>query len=216
MSTFSEIQGQLPPGAKLLAVSKLQSAQQIENLWEQGQRDFAENYVQEALDKQLRWNEKRHPIHWHFIGHLQTNKVKQVIHKFSLIHSVDSLKLARALAKAANPKTPQPVLIQLNLADESSKGGFAKKEFIEHWPELIALPGLHLCGLMTMPPLFEDPEDARPFFRDLRKIRDEIRGHHPAFCELSMGTSSDFRIALEEGATWVRLGTILFGARQRP
>lgn len=202
---------------KILAVSKLQPVEKIRRLHANGHTYFAENYVQEALLKQDMLKEL--DIEWHFIGSLQKNKVKSVVGKFTLIHSVDSFELAKVIsAYAEKVHTTQKVLIQVNLAHEISKGGFDRESFLLHWPEISGFPGLEITGLMTMPPLTDDPEDVRPYFRELRELQIELqkRGtsrHH--LQELSMGTSHDYHVAIEEGATIVRLGTILFGERPR-
>jgi hypothetical protein len=202
---------------KILAVSKLQPVEKIRRLYSAGHSLFAENYVQEALLKQETLKDLA--IEWHFIGSLQKNKVKLVVGKFTLIHSVDSVELAKAVSSHAEKiKTSQKVLIQVNLAQEISKGGIDREGLLLHWSEIAALPGLEITGLMTMPPLTDDPEDVRSYFRELKELQIELlkRGagrHH--LHELSMGTSHDYHVAIEEGATIVRLGTILFGERPR-
>ncbi|MGZ3742243.1 MAG: YggS family pyridoxal phosphate-dependent enzyme [Pseudobdellovibrionaceae bacterium] len=202
---------------KIIAVSKLQPVEKIRRLHTAGHRLFAENYVQEALLKQETLKDL--DIEWHFIGSLQKNKVKFVVGNFSLIHSVDSFELAKMISNYAEKiKTSQKVLIQVNLAQEISKGGFDRETLLRQWPEIRLFPGLEITGLMTMPPLTDDPEDVRPYFRELKELQSELqkRGtdrHH--LQELSMGTSHDYLVAIEEGATIVRLGTILFGERPR-
>lgn len=202
---------------KILAVSKLQTVEKIRRLYSAGHTTFAENYVQEALLKQDTLKDLE--IEWHFIGSLQKNKVKQVVGKFVLIHSVDSFELARAISNHAEKiKTTQKILLQVNLAQEITKGGYSRESLLAQWSEIAALPGLEITGLMTMPPLTDDPEDVRPYFRDLQALQHELQKHgagrHPLL-ELSMGTSHDYHVAIEEGATIVRLGTILFGERPR-
>lgn len=203
--------------ARILAVSKLQSVDKIRGLYSEGHRAFGENYVQEAIEKiELLADCKE--IEWHFIGHLQKNKAKFVVGKFALIHSVDSFELAQALSKQCQTKNiEQSILLQVNLAKEESKSGFEAETLLSQWSSLQALPGLHICGLMTMPPLTETGEEVRPYFRGLRQLLQQIQESadptiHP-MNELSMGTSHDFKVAIEEGATIVRLGTILFGER---
>lgn len=207
--------GRSSDSLKILAVSKLQPVEKMRELYSQGHRAFAENYVQEALEKQTACKDLG--IEWHLIGSLQKNKVKLVIGKFSLIHAVESLKLATAISEAAEKNgLIQPVLLQVNIADEETKSGFAREELLRTWIELQALPGIAIEGLMTMPPLAEDAETVRPYFRALRELLLELKSRgdtrHP-LRELSMGTSHDYRVAIEEGATIVRLGTILFGER---
>lgn len=203
--------------AKLLAVSKLQPVEKIRDLYGQGQRRFGENYVQEALDKQEALSDLP-DIEWHLIGHLQKNKAKYVVGKFHLIHSVESLELAQVLSRQCDSKgVQQNILIQVNLAHEETKSGFDKNDVLAAWSELMKLPNLHIMGLMTMPPLTETGSEVRHYFAELRALRDELKRQtdttvHP-MTELSMGTSHDYQVAIEEGATIVRLGTILFGER---
>lgn len=202
---------------QILAVSKLQPIEKVRRLYSAGHRTFAENYVQEALLKQETLKDL--DIEWHFIGSLQKNKVKQVVGKFVLVHSVDSFELARAISNHCEKvKTTQKVLLQVNLAQEITKGGYDRETLLAQWSDLVALPGLEITGLMTMPPLTDNPEDVRPYFKELRELQLELQTHgagrHPMH-ELSMGTSHDYHVAIEEGATIVRLGTILFGERPR-
>lgn len=228
VSPFADLQRQCSP-ARILAVSKLQPPEKIRALYDQGQREFGENYVQEALGKQETLKDLK-DIRWHLIGHLQKNKVKQVVGKFALIHSVDSLALAQAIDKQAalvaqsNPAGiasnatcipfRQPVLIEVNLAGEETKTGFSKQQLKDDWSTLRALQNIQICGLMTMPPLTENAEEARPYFHDLKVLQQALNSPpDTSMTELSMGTSGDFRVALQEGATIVRLGTILFGER---
>jgi pyridoxal phosphate enzyme (YggS family) len=202
--------------AQLLAVSKLQPEEKIRLLYSQGQRFFGENYVQEALEKQEHLADLA-DIRWHLIGHLQKNKAKLVAGKFALIHSVDSLELAQVLSRQCVQKNlVQNILLQINVANEDSKGGFTLADIQKQWPELQALANLSIQGLMTMPPLTETGEQVRPYFKQLCQLRDELKktAHPPhSLRELSMGTSHDFKVAVDEGATIVRLGTILFGER---
>lgn len=203
--------------AQVLAVSKLQPADKIRDLYNKGQRRFGENYVQEALEKQKTLADLP-DIEWHLIGHLQKNKAKMVVGAFHLIHSVDSLELAQALSRQCENKgVQQNILIQVNLAQEESKEGFSKTKILECWKPLTQLPHLSIFGLMTMPPLTETGAEVRPYFVELRELRDQLKTMtdlqtHP-LTELSMGTSHDYPVAVEEGATIVRLGTILFGER---
>lgn len=213
---MSEVQSdfdwsQIPKNVRVVAVSKLQPVEKIRALHRQrGHVDFGENYVQEALEKIEQTADL--PLSWHLIGGLQTNKVKLLAGHFSLIHSVDSLKLAQKISQA-NLRNPQKILLQINLADEKSKGGFDRKSFADCLPDLQQLPGINVRGLMTMPPLFDNPADARPYFRELRQLLESLRPIWPQASELSMGTSADFKVAIDEGATLLRLGSVLFGAR---
>ncbi|KYG69326.1 YggS family pyridoxal phosphate enzyme [Bdellovibrio bacteriovorus] len=213
---LKELHKQTAP-ARILAVSKLQPEEKIRALYNEGQRMFGENYVQEALDK-IEHLQDLSDIQWHLIGHLQKNKTKYVAGKFALIHSVDSLELAQVLSRQCeNKNVQQNILIQVNVAQEETKGGFDKDSLKKHWKELTSLPCLKINGFMTMPPLTENPEEVRPYFQELRKLMEELKSQtdlklHP-LNELSMGTSHDYAVAVEEGATILRLGTILFGER---
>lgn len=178
-------------------------------LYSEGQCDFAENYIQEALDKITQLKELQ--INWHLIGPIQKNKVKFLKRNFAYIHSIDSVETAEKIStQATEINYIQNCFIQINLAGESSKSGFSREQFELCWPRLADLKGLKIVGLMTMPPLENEPEKNRAFFRELKYIGNKFNLH-----EFSMGTSHDYQIALEEGATWIRLGTMLFGERQQ-
>lgn len=213
-----DLQKKVQP-AQILAVSKLQSTEKIRNLYLQGQRLFGENYVQESLDKMGALVDLS-DIQWHFIGHLQKNKIKYLLGKFELIHSIDSLSLLEALSKqCAKHGLVQKILLQVNIAKEDSKGGFDEKELQNNWATITQFSHIKICGLMTMPPLTETPESVRPYFRRLRELQKQLQKNtdleiHP-LNQLSMGTSGDYSVAVEEGATIIRLGTILFGERVR-
>lgn len=217
---LSDIQAQLrkstpissPP--QILAVSKLQSEEKIKSLYDSGQRLFAENYIQEALPKIE--NLKALDIEWHLIGRLQKNKAKLAVGNFSLIQSVDTLELAQTINRIAESKgQTQKILLQINIAEEESKGGFDVSTLLKVIPDLQMLSQVQVKGLMAMPPLFENPEDARPYFKKLKELLVVVKKSFPEATELSMGTSSDFLVAAQEGSTLVRLGTILFGERQQ-
>ncbi|MBT8359204.1 MAG: YggS family pyridoxal phosphate-dependent enzyme, partial [Deltaproteobacteria bacterium] len=158
-----------------------------------------------------------YPVSWHFIGHLQTNKAKYAVRIFDLIHSVDSFKLALELNKHAGKTGKiQHILIQVNVAGESSKSGISTQDTMNLIKKISALKNLAIKGLMTMPPFFNEPEKVRPFFKDLRNLRDTIRSEridNVDMEELSMGMTGDFEAAIEEGATLVRIGTAIFGER---
>ncbi len=201
--------------ANLVAVSKTQSADAVRTAYGWGLREFGENYVQEFLEKHEALNDL--PIRWHFIGHLQTNKVKAIVGKVELIHSVDSVRLAKEIAKrAAEKSVRQKILLQMNLAAEETKGGLSEGELIPALKELADLPGLKICGLMTIPPPVENPEDSRPIFRKMKALLDAstARFSQCPLKELSMGMTQDYSVAIEEGATLVRIGTAIFGRRQ--
>lgn len=198
---------QLQPNQKLLAVSKLQPIDKIQKLYQLGQTQFAENYVQEALEKIEAL--KNLNIQWHLIGPLQKNKVKYLRNHFAYIHSVDSYELAELISrKSIENNFQQKILIQINFSNESSKSGFDESSFEQQWPRLSQLPGVEICGLMTMPPLQNNPEENRIYFKKCYQL-----GQKYQLKEYSMGTSHDYQVALQEGATWIRLGTLLFGER---
>lgn len=217
LDEYLKLQSQCLP-AKILAVSKLQSLEKIRKLYEYGHRDFAENYVQEFLQKQKALQDLP-DICWHFIGHLQRNKVRQIVGLAEYIHSVDSYRLAVEISKhALKNQVQQKILIQVNVAEESSKEGFTEEDLLPAWPSLCELPGIRIEGFMTMPPLAETPEQNRIYFIKLRELSNrfqqqtDLKRH--GLKALSMGTSHDFEVACEEGAHFVRLGTILFGERR--
>lgn len=205
-----------PSEINLVAVAKKQPDEKILEVFHEGQHDFGENYAQELLSHFSLLTQEP-SIRWHFIGHLQRNKVRQILDKVSLIHSLDSLDLAKEIDRRAGllPKI-QPVLIEVNLGGEETKTGIHPPEINHLVEKLNLLPHLDLQGLMTIPPYRADPEEARPFFKKLRAIRDAINHQklykHPIF-ELSMGMTHDFEVAIEEGATIVRIGTGIFGER---
>lgn len=200
---------------QLVAVSKTVPFERILTAINLGVTVFGENYVQEARDK---FNALySHPLSWHFIGHLQSNKAKYVVKIFDLIHSVDSLKLSREIDKQAGKTGKvQSVLVQVNIAAETSKSGVLLEDTARLVSEMSQLTHLEIKGLMTMPPYFNAPEKARPYFKTLRNLRDQIRAMEipgVAMDELSMGMTGDFEAAIQEGATLVRIGTAIFGER---
>ena len=199
----------------LIAVSKTMPAEVVKEAIEAGVTDLGENYIQEARDKVITLATS--DVNWHYIGHLQSNKAKYAVRLFDLIHSVDSLKLARELNKyAQNNDKIQSILVQVNVAREDTKSGIYVENTIELLKNISQLENISVRGLMTMPPFFNAPEKVRPFFAALRKLRDEIRAEgipNIAMDELSMGMTGDFEAAIEEGATMVRIGTAIFGER---
>jgi len=205
--------GRDPAGVRLVAVSKTVAAERIREAMDAGQDLFGENYLQEARDKIAVLGRQ---VSWHLVGSLQTNKAKPAVELFDLIHAVDRLKLARALSAAAAvlPKI-QDVLIQVNQAGEESKSGVAPEAAAALLKDISQLPHLRVKGLMTMPPWFTDPEGVRPYFKALRELRNRLQDATGlALPELSMGMSGDFAVAVEEGATLVRVGTAIFGHRR--
>ena len=205
--------GRRPGDVTLVAVSKLHPASDVRALAESGQTEFGENYVQEALGKQDELAGL--PVNWHFIGGLQSNKAKYVAGNFTLVHSVDSSKLAQALhKKAASLGLVQDILLQVNIAGEVQKSGIPEQSLPQLAEEVLAMKGVRLVGLMTMPPFFDDPEGARPVFSRLRELRDGLETRlGMKLPHLSMGMTGDFIPAVQEGATLVRIGTRIFGER---
>uniref|UniRef100_C6E560 Pyridoxal phosphate homeostasis protein n=1 Tax=Geobacter sp. (strain M21) TaxID=443144 RepID=C6E560_GEOSM len=207
--------GREPDAVRLVAVSKTKPAAAIEEAFACGQQIFGENYVQELVGKQA---ELPKDISWHFIGNLQSNKVRQITGMVDLIHSVDRLSLATEIDRqwGALGKVCE-VLIQVNISQEETKGGTSSEELFQLVRDAAKLPNLRVVGLMTMPPFFDDPEGARPYFRELRELARELEAAAipgVEMRELSMGMSGDFEAAIEEGATLVRVGSALFGERQ--
>jgi len=211
----AERSGRDPDSVRLVAVSKTQHADAIAAAGEAGQRIFGENYVQEFMEKAPLLPES---IQWHFIGALQSNKVKYLSGLTSLIHSVDRISLAREIDRQWEKAGKVcDILLQVNISGEETKSGTTVSGAIELAREASALPNLRIRGLMTMPPFFDEPERARPCFRALRLLADTIEAQKipgVSMAELSMGMSGDFEVAIEEGATLVRVGTAIFGERR--
>ena len=203
--------GRDPATVRLVAVSKTVDQERVKEAIAAGQDLFGENYLQEARDKITALGRQ---VGWHLVGHLQSNKAKPAVELFDLIHAVDRLKLARALdAAAARLGQPQDLLIQINQAGEATKSGVAPEAAGDLLKEVAQLPNLRVLGLMTMPPWLE-PEAVRPYFKALRELRDRLRDLSGLpLMELSMGMSGDYAVAVEEGATLVRVGTAIFGSR---
>lgn len=206
--------GRDPSEVTLIAVSKTKPISMIEELLPLGVRDFGENKVQELTEKAEILSPE---IRWHMIGHLQRNKVKYVVDKACLIHSVDSLRLAEEISKEAGKKNrTASVLLEVNVAGEESKFGIAPEEALPLAKEIAGLPHIQIKGLMTIAPYTEDPENNRNFFRDLRKLSVDIAQENidnVTMNVLSMGMTGDYEVAFEEGATHVRVGTGIFGER---
>ena len=199
---------------RLVVVTKTRTPGEIEAAARAGAKVFGENYVQEAGAKIEALGIEE--VSWHFIGHLQSKKSRDAVKLFDMVETVDSVKLARELGKRAGAVgRTMDVLIQVHLSDETTKSGVTIEGIEELVAEVVGLDDLNLKGLMTMPPWFDDPEDARPYFVKLRQIRDGLTGKFPGvdLSELSMGMSGDFEVAIEEGATLVRVGTAIFGPR---
>ncbi|NIP38064.1 MAG: YggS family pyridoxal phosphate-dependent enzyme [Candidatus Dadabacteria bacterium] len=199
----------------LLAVSKQVEAARIKEAIESGHRSFGENYVQEFVSKYEELSDYK-DIDWHFIGHLQKNKVKYIIDKVSLIHSLDKLSLAEEINKRAEKLgITMPILVEVNLGGEASKSGIEPSELGSFLEQISVLEHIKLSGLMALPPYCENAEDSRKYFIKLRELRDGFNSSYTTLTELSMGMSHDYEIALEEGATIVRVGTAIFGERPK-
>lgn len=206
----------------LIAVSKTKPASMVREAMEAGIRDFGENKVQELCEKAeeikgLTERPKAGAINWHLIGHLQRNKVKYVVDQACLIHSVDSLRLAEEIQKEAAKKDCHvDILIEVNIGDEESKSGVAKEEAVGLVRAVAPLSRVHIKGLMAVAPIVSEPEESRPYFQEMFRLREEIRFMElpgVEMRELSMGMTGDFEVAVEEGATMVRVGTAIFGGR---
>lgn len=214
--------GRDPAEITLVAVSKTHGADAVVAAYAAGLRVFGENRVEEAAPKAqavaalLGGPQGAGGIEWHMIGHLQTRKAEDVLPWASVVHSVDSVKLAARLSRfAAGAGREIAILLEVNVSGEVSKAGFTPAELPAAVEAIAALPGLRLQGLMTMAPIVPDPADARPVFAGLRRLRDELTGRFPAvdWRHLSMGMTDDFEVAIEEGATIVRIGRAIFGER---
>ena len=206
--------GRDPEEVTLIAVSKTKPVEMMREAMAIGQVDFGENKVQEIVRKS---GEITEGVRWHMIGHLQRNKVKQVVGLADLIHSVDSLRLAETISNEAVKKEIQvPILIEVNVAEEDSKFGITCEETLELVRQIAALPNLKVKGLMTIAPYVEDPEENRPVFQRLKQLSVDIASKNidnVSMNALSMGMTGDYQVAVEEGATLVRVGTGIFGER---
>lgn len=209
--------GRLPEEVTLIAISKTHPASLVRTAIELGATDIGENRVQEAEQK---INEVgRNAARWHLVGHLQANKARRAVQLFDVIHSLDSRELGRRLDRLCSEEGREklPVLIQVDLGREETKSGVDETELPGLVEDLKGLKRVQLVGLMTLPPFFDDPQQARPFFRRLRELRDELAAQN-AFGdqkgELSMGMTHDFEVAIEEQATMIRVGTAIFGQRE--
>ena len=198
----------------LIAVSKTKPVEMLQEIYDEGIREFGENKVQEMCEKMELMPQD---IKWNMIGHLQTNKVKYIIGKTSLIHSVDSLKLAEEIQKqAVKHDVTADILVEVNIANEESKFGISKDETIQMVRDIAKLDHLKIKGLMTIAPFVEDPEDNRLYFREIKQLSVDINNQNidnVSMDVLSMGMTGDYMVAIEEGATMVRVGTGIFGER---
>lgn len=209
--------GRDPSSIRLVAATKTVSPANVEEAYAAGVRIFGENRLQEAQEKR-RMLGPREGLAWHFIGRMQRRKLKDLVGNFALLHSVESLEQAYGINAAAEKfGIRQEVLLEVNVAGEASKGGFTVQELEAGIAELERLPHVSIQGLMTLPPWKENPEEVRPYFRELCQLRKRLAQHpwtRGRMAELSMGMSHDYEIAIEEGATMVRIGTAIFGGRK--
>ena len=216
LAAATQRSGRQSDQVRLIAISKTHPAPVIQQAIELGATDLGENRVQEAEGKIAEIG--REKVRWHLVGHLQANKSRRAVSLFDVIHSLDTVDLARRLDRLCveEGRDSLPVLIQVDLGHEETKSGIDESEITHLVESLGPLTRVKLIGLMTLPPFFDDPEQSRPFFRRLRELRDELK-RRGAFGdrtgELSMGMTHDFEVAIEEGATMVRVGTAIFGAR---
>ncbi len=203
-----------PKEVTLIAVSKTKPVEMLQEVYDAGGRNFGENKVQEIMDK---YDQLPADINWHMIGHLQRNKVKYIVDKVKMIHSVDSLRLAETIDKEAKKKgVTVPILVEVNVAEEDSKFGLSLEEVTALVEDISKLSNVRVCGLMTVAPFVEDPEENREVFRSLKKLSVDIAAkniNNVTMSVLSMGMTNDYEVAVEEGATMVRVGTAIFGAR---
>lgn len=207
--------GRDPREVRIVAVTKGHPFAVVEAALEAGLEDLAENRIESLEERRARVSDDR--CRWHMVGRVQTRKAPRVHGAAHLLHSLDSVKLARRLDRTAPAETgPLPVLLQVNTSGEGSKTGFEPEELEEEVGAVLELPGLRVRGLMTMAPLTEDERTLRRTFADLRELRERLARSVPGFegRELSMGMSNDYELAVEEGSTMVRLGTVLFGERE--
>lgn len=201
--------GREPESAKLVAVTKYAPMAAVQGLVQLGHRVLGESRPQQLLER----SREISAIEWHLIGHLQRNKVRAILPQVALIHSVDSIRLLERLQEIAQSMGIRPrVLLEVNVSGEPTKDGFSPPALKAVWEDIVEFTDVDVCGLMTMAPFDENPEHARPYFRHLRQLRDDLQGVTPAckLGELSMGMSGDFEVAIEEGATLVRIGSLLF------
>ena len=209
--------GRDPKEVTLIAVSKTKPVPMLEEAYEAGARDFGENKVQEIMEK---YEPMGPGVHWHLIGHLQTNKVKYIIDKVDMIHSVESLRLAEEINKRAAAKDlVMDILVEVNMADEESKFGVKPEEVEAFLHDLSQFPNIRVRGLMTVAPFVENPEENRVYFRKMRELLVDMNGKkidNINMDMLSMGMTGDYEVAIEEGATIVRVGTGIFGERFYP
>ena len=206
---FKIIKGSLPLGVNLLAVSKGHNHESIRKLSGWGQLDFGESRLQEAIPKKIDLNDLKQ-LRWHFVGTLQKNKVRGVIKEFDFIHSVDSLPLIERISRISQEEQKTPnIFLQVKFKDDPNKGGFLKQDLLKSWSKIISLNHIKLIGLMTIPPITLNSNERKDLFCECRNF-----ANHLGLKDCSMGMSNDWKEAVEGGATWIRLGSFLFGKRQ--
>ena len=205
---YLRIKKKLPPKVNLLAVSKGFSTQEIKIINNEGQTDFGESRFQEAIEKQLLLKNFKN-IKWHFIGRLQSNKIRKIVQNFQYIHSVDSYEKLLKISNVSSEEQKNPlIMLQVKLSDDPSKGGFKPKELIDKWDQIKQLKNIKIKGLMTINPKGLNSEENMKLFKKCRQLADSLKLH-----DCSMGMSGDWEEAIEAGSTWLRLGSIIFGNR---
>ena len=205
---FKIIKDSIPLGVNLLAVSKGHEHGLIRKLSGYGQLDFGESRLQEAIPKKIDLCDLKQ-LRWHFVGTLQKNKVRGVVKEFDFIHSVDSLSLLERISRISQEERKTPnIFLQVKFREDPKKGGFLKQDLLESWPKIISLKNIHLIGLMTIPPIELNSYQRKNLFFECRKF-----ANHLELKDCSMGMSNDWKEAVEGGATWIRLGSLLFGKR---
>ena len=206
---FKIIKDSLPLGVSLLAVSKGHNHESIRKLSGYGQLDFGESRLQEAIPKKIDLSDLKE-LRWHFVGTLQKNKVRGVIKEFDFIHSVDSLPLLERISRISKEEQKSPnIFLQVKFKDDPSKGGFLKQDLLKSWSKIISLKNINLIGLMTIPPIVINSCQRKDLFCECRDF-----ANHLGLKDCSMGMSNDWQEAIQGGATWIRLGSLLFGKRQ--
>ena len=206
---YKKIKDSLPLGVGLLAVSKGHHPESIRQLYSYGQFDFGESRLQEAIPKINGLNDLNQ-LRWHFVGKLQKNKVRGVIKEFDFIHSVDSLSLIERISRISQEEEKIPnIFLQVKLRDDPQKGGFSKQDLLKNWAKIVSLKNIHLIGLMTIPPISLNLDQRKDLFCECRNLANSLQ-----LKDCSMGMSNDWQEAVEGGATWIRLGYLLFGERQ--
>ena len=203
---FKKVKDSLPSNVSLLAVSKGHAQESIRKIYSYGQLDFGESRLQEAIPKKNDLNDLS-DLRWHFVGTLQKNKVRGVIKEFDFIHSVDSLPLLERISRISQEEQKTPnIFLQVKFKDDPHKGGFLKQDLLESWSKIISLKNINLIGLMTIPPIALNLDQRKDLFCECRNL-----ANHLGLQDCSMGMSNDWKEAIEGGATWIRLGSLLFG-----